>query len=98
MKGIFKSIETTEGKYMIGLNDELYEVVLEKIPLEKIGSYNILAARILGISYAEFLRYARDNFNGTISGKGHKYPVVKFDSAADCNKLCKELWLRWNRI
>lgn len=98
MKGIIKAFETAEGKYMVGFSDEVYEEVLSKIPLSKIGSYNILPARILGISYAEYLRYARDKYNGVISGKSHKYPIVKFNSEKDCNLLCKELLLRWTRI
>ena len=98
MKGIIKAVSTPDNKYMIGFNEDLYNAALAKIPIEKVGSYNILPARILGISYAEFLRYARDKYNGTIYGKGHKYPVVKFNSEADCNLLCKELLLRWTRI
>jgi hypothetical protein len=98
MKGIFKATQTIEGKYMIGYNDELFETINFKIPLEKRGSYNVLAARILGISYAEFLRYARDKYNGIISGKGHKYPIVKFNSLADCNSICKELTIKWMEL
>ena len=98
MKGIIKAVETPEGKYMIGYNDDLYNVLVEKIPLEDIGSYNVLPARILGISYAEFLRYARDKYHGTIYGRAHKYPFVVFNSEEECNLLCKELLLRWCRI
>lgn len=98
MKGIIKAVQTTDNKYMVGYNEDLYNAVIEKVPMEKIGSYNVLPARILGVSYAEYLRYARDKYNGTICGKGHKYPIVKFDKEEDCNLLCKELLLRWCRI
>ena len=98
MKGIIKAVETVDNKYMVGYNEDLYDAAIAKIPMEKIGSYNVLPARILGISYAEFLRYARDKYGATIYGKGHKYPIVKFDNENDCNLLCKELLLRWCRI
>lgn len=98
MKGIFKAKETLDGQFMIGLNDDLYEEIHKKIDTTTIGSYNILPARILGLTYAEFLRYARDKYNGIIIGKEYKYPKVVFNSEQDCNLLCKELLLRWNKM
>ena len=98
MKGLINPFETTDKKYMVSFNEYLYNAALEKIPFERIGSWNVLPARILGISYPEYLRYARDKYNGTLYGKGQKYPIVKFDNQEDCRLLCKELLLRWARI
>lgn len=99
MKGIINSWETADGMYMVSFNDILYNAVIENVPKENIsGSWNVLPARILGISYADYLRYARDKYNGTLYGKNHKYPIVKFKNENDCKALCKELLLRWTRI
>ena len=42
------------------------------------GSFNIIGARLLNLSYAQYLRFCRDMVGGELSGKGHKYPVVYF--------------------
>ena len=53
---------------------------VENLPFEKTeGSLNVLAARVLEISYANFLRLCRDEFGAQIIGKGHKYPVAYFE-------------------
>lgn len=98
MRGVFKSIQTADGKYMVGLNDELYKNIIDHIELKNIGSYNILGARLLGLNYADYLRYGRDKYRGTIKGKGHKYPILQFNDLSDCNKLCKELTLIWMNL
>ena len=98
MKGIINSWETVDGMYMVSFNDDLYAAAEAKIGNPVKGSWNVLPARILGISYAEYLRYARDKYNGTLYGKGHKCPIVKFKNKNDCKALCKELLLRWTRI
>ena len=98
MKGVINVFETYDGKFMVGFDDLLYQTVIEKLEHAPSGSWNLLPARILGISYAEYLRYARDKYNGVLYGKGHKYPVVKFKTENDCRSLCKELLLRWARM
>lgn len=98
MKGIFNSWETADGKYIVSFNDDIYNIIIEKIPKDRIGSWNVLAARILGLSYAEYLRYARDVYGGKLYGKGHKYPIVKFDNKYDCNRLCMELSTHWAKL
>ena len=42
------------------------------------GSYALLPARVLGISYADYCRMCRDCFGGEIIGKGQKYPKCYF--------------------
>lgn len=89
MAPIFNAKEIAEkNKYMIGLSEEIYNKIKENNDFNKIGSYNIICARALGVTYAEFLRWARDNYNGTITGKGHKYPYITFSDKSDCNKCC----------
>lgn len=98
MKGLFRVEESQDGKYIIGFNEVLYNEVLKLVPYEKRGSYNVLYARIMGLTYAEYLRYARDIYGATIQGKGHKFPIPVWDDSKECNRLCKELSTRWNKI
>ena len=42
------------------------------------GSFNILMARIMGLSYADYLRMCRDILGAEIYGKGDLYPVAYF--------------------
>lgn len=73
------------GKYMIRLN-------FTKLPASHTkGSYNILLARMLGLTYAEFLRYCRDFYGAEIIGKGTYYPVPYFSKDSNVNSLIKLL-------
>ena len=54
------------------------------------GSLIILAARILGLSYPNFLRYCRDNFNATLRGK-KGYPTPYWKNRTDAINLIKVL-------
>ena len=73
------------GKYMITPNFPL-------LPLKGTrGSYNILAARIMNLTYADFLRLCRDLCGAEIVGKGHGYPVAYFDNYKSAQSLIDEL-------
>ena len=51
------------------------------------GSFNIICARVMGLSYANYLRMCRDRYGADIIGKGCKYPVAFFEK----NKKADEL-------
>lgn len=55
------------------------------------GSYNVYHARIMGLTYASYLRMARDVYGAGLRGKGHKYPTAYFNSRAEAEKLAKVL-------
>lgn len=50
----FKSFETFDNKFIIDFNDELREEIRKFTPFEELPSYNIICARVLGTSYANF--------------------------------------------
>lgn len=43
------------------------------------GSYDVFIARLLGLSYPEYLRYARDRLGAELIGKNKKYITVLFN-------------------
>lgn len=50
-----------------------------KLPLTgTIGSYNVLAARVCGLSYAQFLKMCRDKYGAKLVGKGTIYGMAYF--------------------
>lgn len=59
------------------------------------GTYNAVAARLFGMTYPEFLRYAREHYNATITG-ATGYSYLTFKDSADCDRLIKELNRRWD--
>lgn len=82
------------GTYMVGLEDFIYE--LFKVHYIS-GSYNILAARVLGFSYPDYLRYVRDNYKATLKGReGYSYAIYK--NRNDCYDIVKELNRFWKLI
>lgn len=60
------------GKYKVAMN-------FDTLPgIRTIGSYNLLPARLLCLSYAEYLRFCRDELGAEIIGKKCMYPVAYF--------------------
>lgn len=55
------------------------------------SSYNVYQARIMGLTYASYLRMVRDNFGAKLRGKGHKYPSAYFGEKDKAEKLAKAL-------
>ena len=73
------------GKYLLRPNFKL-------LPLERTtGSFAVLPARLLGLSFADYLRMCRDILGAEIIGKGSKYPVVYFPKNATTRQFIKLL-------
>lgn len=52
---------------------------------------HVLGARLLGLSYATYLRYCRDVYGAEIRGKGEKYPIPLFKSETKAKQLAELL-------
>lgn len=60
------------GRYLIRID-------FDKLPpMTTVGSYQVLFARIMNLSFAQYLRLCRDEFEGEIVGKDSLYPTVYF--------------------
>jgi len=80
------------GKYMIRAD-------LEKFYLNYTeGSYNVIQARLMGLTYAQYLRMCRDCFGAEIIGKGSAYPVPYFKLSKELNDLIEQLNARANLV
>lgn len=62
------------NKYVIRVN-----VDKTLFPKGTTGSYNVLVARLLNLTYAQYLRYARDILGAELIGKKTKYVTPYFD-------------------
>lgn len=73
-------------KYLIRLNHE-------KIPFEfsTNGSFSVLPARLLSLTYAQYLRYCRDKLNAELIGKGKRYVIPYFYKTEETKQLVKLL-------
>lgn len=71
-KTYFYLEEVQDGKYMIRLNHDKFFCFYTE------GSYNVLPARIMNMSYATYLRYCRDVLGAEVYGKEHRYPIAYF--------------------
>lgn len=70
----FESAPTVKDKYII-------KVKKEELPFisKNKGSYNVFIARILNLSYADYLRYCRDRLGADLMGKNKRYVIPYFD-------------------
>lgn len=62
------------------------------------GSFNVLPARLMGISYANYCRMCRDIFDAEIIGKNELYPKVYFNNDRGLNLLLSILNKRMELI
>lgn len=70
-----------DGYFMIGVEHNTFEKVGMKCSMdERSGSYHLLLPRVLGLSYAQTLRFLRDKFGGKIIGK-KGYAYVQFPNS-----------------
>lgn len=51
------------------------------------GSYNVLVARFLNLTYADYLRYARDQLGAELVGKGRLYVIPYFENTENVRTL-----------
>lgn len=58
------------------------------------GSFNVICARVMGLTYAQYLRMCRDKYGAEIIGKGSKFPVAYFTLSQKSNELLEELNVR----
>lgn len=73
---------------------------IEKMPFPNgiRGSYSMMAARVLGLDYADFLRFARDVLNAKIMGKSERYPRAYFRKTPEVLQMVKLLNKRMELI
>ena len=55
------------------------------------GSWGVFCARVIGLTYANYLRMCRDVYGAELIGKGKKYPTAQFSSKNNAQKLIKVL-------
>ena len=80
------------GKYMIRAD-------LDKFYLESTtGSFHIIGARLMGLTYADYLRMCRDCFGAEIVGKGSLYPYPIFKLSQGLQELIDNLNARANLV
>lgn len=61
------------------------------------GSYSIIGARVLGLSYANYLRYMRDTYDAEVRGReGYSYLIFK--NQGKCLMAIQELNKNWQKI
>lgn len=80
------------GKYMIRADLDSFHLDFTE------GSYNIIGARLMGLTYAQYLRMCRDIYGAEIIGKGEKYPFPIFKFSQGLNDLIDQLNARANFI
>ena len=80
------------GKYIIRPNHDNFHLDYTE------GSFNVICARLMGLTYPEYLRMCRDCFGAEIIGKGSMYPVAYFKLSKELNDLIENLNVRANLV
>lgn len=84
------------GNYSLRLHVEMVE---EYFPNGSRGSYNLIAARLLNLPFADYLRYCRDRLGAEIIGRNRRYPYPMFPSQTkEARALCDLLNARMELV
>lgn len=62
------------------------------------GTFNVIGARLMGLTYAQYLRMCRDVYGAEIIGKGSKYPYPIFKLSKGLEDLIEQLNARANLV
>ena len=81
------------GKYTLRINFDVFPS-----PMTADGSFNILPARLLGLSFAQYLRFCRDIVGGEVIGKKQMYPTPYFSKTVTTNAFVRLLNSRMNLV
>lgn len=82
-----------KDKYLIRPNLEIL------LPLIKnTDSHNVLMARLLSLSYAQFLRYSRDRLGADLIGRYVRHIIPYFNKTPEVKMLVKVLNLRMSLV
>ena len=82
-----------KNKYIIRLNHDKF-----LFPTGTSGSYNVFIARVLNLSYADYLRYSRDRLGAELIGKQSRYVMVYYDKNQTTEAFIKLLNKRMEYI
>lgn len=74
------------NKYLIRMNHEMF-----LFPHGTSGSYNVFVARLLNLSFADYLRYARDRLGAELIGKNNRYVVPYYNNDLPTSAFVKLL-------
>lgn len=93
MKFVAKDAINEKNSYIVTLEDNAH--LMSKFFYETGTTRNIFQARLLGLSFMDFLRYVRDSFNAKIIiDKG--YPTIVWDNLSDAKKYINFMNARLN--
>ena len=62
------------------------------------GSFNLICARLMNLTYPQYLRMCRDCFGAEIIGKDSNYPVAYFKRSEELDGLIALLNMRANLV
>ena len=77
-------------KYYISQSDDVRKY------FQDLFSYAITPSRVLNLTYAQYLRFARDRYHGELYGK-QGYPIVYFSDKKDATNLVILLNKYWRK-
>ena len=83
---------TQPGKYMIRADLDKFHLYSAE------GSFNIIGARLMGLTYAQYLRMCRDIYGAELIGKGEMYPYPVFKFSKGLEDLIEQLNARANLV
>ena len=83
----YKFEEANGNKFLLKCNPEAIPAFEGRIH----GAPTVLAARLLGLSFPQYLRYCRDVIGAEVIGRNKLYPIIYFEKNPAAMQLVKLL-------
>lgn len=94
---VFSSRTTADEKHLI-IEVNLPEPFSERVGPHFESSYHVLCARVLGLSYKDFLHYCYYQKAEIVGKKGYTHPIWKIEDASKIEEVIKTLNSNWKAI
>lgn len=86
---------TTDDKFYM-LRFEIDDEISDRPEFEFRSSYHVLDARLLGLSYPDYLKFCSSKGAKLRGRKGYTYPI--WEKEKDCKEICQLLNKEWSEI
>lgn len=90
---IDKAMSSKKNEYMVWFKEG---AISRFYPIQ--GSLSVMQARIMGLSYPDFLRFVRDTYNARLGGIGRTYVSFYFPDENSARKYANMLDKRFEEI
>lgn len=91
-------VEIEPNSWIVGFSSNFPQCLIPHISKTQVESYDILFARLSGLTYGDFYRLCRDKYHGVAIGKKRKFFTCRFADKVNAQAICDVLNDRFAKV